>query len=610
MLTDRQHHPHHRKPPPLKMVHFPETSRSNAPTILQFTSNMPSLRGHHHAGIKPEEHLPAIKAHHAGLFTEHAGNYDLRKLYDEWRASLAVGYKVPRLCRLEQAKLPVLQEHVKRRLSQHSASSPPTFRARNDQKSTRLNIRNDSDKTGAGSRYECLAKIGQGSYGNVYKCRDRETGRVVAIKKFIESEDNPSIKKIAFREIKILKQLHHPNIVTLIEVFRRKQKLHLVFEYCTRTLLDEIQLNKSGIPEMDARKIISQVIQALRVVHRNRFIHRDIKPENILLTSRRVVKLCDFGFARPMNKTAPEIDQYTDYVATRWYRAPELLMPMPAYGPGVDVWATGCVFAECISRQPLLPGTTDIDQLYLIRKMFGDTSNLPSIHSQQLTPVSDATNLVDVGADLSLRKVPLHKKVPFISREGCEMLGLMMQINPLKRAAANELLQKPYFGIFSGGNGLGNTNKPPPRIFRPKVEQIHPGPLEDQDHVMHFSKVIRKAPSHESLCNSESPQLSLITLPSVPENLNLENINAETISLTSELVVPVLLDARHDDPPVENVNTATLTKDAAVIKTAAQPLKPLTNKKVREHPPPLRRTRSRPNFLPQIDGNKGQVIGT
>uniref|UniRef100_A0A1I7XLJ6 cyclin-dependent kinase n=1 Tax=Heterorhabditis bacteriophora TaxID=37862 RepID=A0A1I7XLJ6_HETBA len=185
-------------------------------------------------------------------------------------------------------------------------------------------------------KYEKLGKIGEGSYGVVYKCRNKDTGQVVAIKKFVETEDDPQIKKIALREIRMLKQLKHPNLVTLLEVFKRNRKLHLVFEHCDRTVLHDLEKYPNG----------------------------DVKPENILLTKNDMVKLADFGFARIINPT----EMYTDYVATRWYRSPELLVGDTIYGPPVDIWAVGCVLAELITGEALWPGRSDIDQLYLIKK--------------------------------------------------------------------------------------------------------------------------------------------------------------------------------------------------------------------------------------------------
>ncbi|XP_022534793.1 cyclin-dependent kinase-like 1 isoform X2 [Astyanax mexicanus] len=158
-------------------------------------------------------------------------------------------------------------------------------------------------------KYEKLAKIGEGSYGVVFKCRNRDTGQIVAIKKFVESEDDPVIKKIALREIRMLKQLKHVNLVNLLEVFRRKRRLHLVFEFCEQTVLNELDKHPKGVPEAQLKSIIWQTLQAVNFCHKNNCIHRDVKPENILLTKTGIIKLCDFGFARILSDLIPRHQQ-------------------------------------------------------------------------------------------------------------------------------------------------------------------------------------------------------------------------------------------------------------------------------------------------------------
>ena len=202
--------------------------------------------------------------------------------------------------------------------------------------------------------------IGEGSYGLVIKCRQKESGELVAIKKFLESEEDKQVKKIAMREIRMLKQLRHDNLVNLIEVFRRKRRLYLVFEYVDHTLLHDLESNPSGLPSRQARIYLWQIIEAVRFCHSKNIIHRDVKPENVLVSKNHVVKICDFGFARAV---AAAGEAYTDYVATRWYRAPELLVGDVNYGKSVDVWAIGCLLAEMLTGDPLFPGDSDIDQV-------------------------------------------------------------------------------------------------------------------------------------------------------------------------------------------------------------------------------------------------------
>lgn len=289
-------------------------------------------------------------------------------------------------------------------------------------------------------RYEKICRMGEGSYGVVYKCRNRETGQIVAIKKFVESEEDPLIKKIALREIRMLKQLKHPNLVNLIEVFRRKKKLHLVFEFCDLTVLNELEKHPRGVPEILTKRITWQLIQAVGYCHTHSCIHRDVKPENILLTKDGVIKLCDFGFARLLNPG----ENYTDYVATRWYRAPELLVGDTQYGPGVDVWAIGCVFAELVRGEALWPGKSDVDQLFLIRKTLGD---LVPRHMKVFK-----NNEFFAGLSIPEPEVreSIDSKMPRdFSTEGMDFLKKCLDKDPSKRYTCDQLLRHPYFANFN-----------------------------------------------------------------------------------------------------------------------------------------------------------------
>ncbi|XP_046434819.1 cyclin-dependent kinase-like 4 isoform X2 [Neodiprion fabricii] len=289
-------------------------------------------------------------------------------------------------------------------------------------------------------RYERLARLGEGSYGVVFQCRDRQTGRLVAVKKFQQTEDDPLIRKIALREIRLLKNLKHPNLVNLLEVFRRKRKLHLVFEYCEHTLLNEMEKFPKGCPDSTTRQLTWQILQGIAYCHRLGCVHRDVKPENILLTNDGVVKLCDFGFARMLSPG----ENYTEYVATRWYRAPELLVGDTQYGTPVDVWAIGCVFAELVRGQALWPGKSDVDQLYLIRKTLGDLLprhiaifqqneffagvTLPA--PQTITPLEDS--------------LPNRPSAPL----QIDFLTKCLDKDPEKRWTCDQLLEHLYFENF------------------------------------------------------------------------------------------------------------------------------------------------------------------
>jgi len=167
----------------------------------------------------------------------------------------------------------------------------------------------------------------------------------------------------------MLKMFKQENIVQLKEAFKRKGILYLVFEYVEKSMLEILEEKQNGIDQESVKRYIYQLLKAIDYCHQHNVVHRDIKPENLLINmSDGALKLCDFGFARVLPTKSNDM---TDYVATRWYRAPELLLGSNNYGKEVDYWAIGCIMGELTDAQPLFPGESEIDQLYLIQKMLG-----------------------------------------------------------------------------------------------------------------------------------------------------------------------------------------------------------------------------------------------
>ncbi|KAF1386179.1 hypothetical protein PFLUV_G00115470 [Perca fluviatilis] len=218
------------------------------------------------------------------------------------------------------------------------------------------------------NKFEVLGIVGEGAYGVVLKCRHKDTNEIVAIKKFKDSEENEEVKETTLRELKMLRTLKQENIVELKEAFRRRGKLYLVFEYVEKNMLELLEELPNGVPTDKARSYIFQLIRAIHWCHKHDIVHRDIKPENLLISSDDVLKLCDFGFARNLSEGTDA--NYTEYVATRWYRSPELLLGAP-YGKAVDMWSVGCILGELSDGQPLFPGESEIDQLFTIQKVLG-----------------------------------------------------------------------------------------------------------------------------------------------------------------------------------------------------------------------------------------------
>uniref|UniRef100_A0A8C3VM20 Cyclin-dependent kinase-like 3 n=1 Tax=Catagonus wagneri TaxID=51154 RepID=A0A8C3VM20_9CETA len=283
--------------------------------------------------------------------------------------------------------------------------------------------------------YETLGKVGEGSYGTVMKCKRKDTGQIVAIKIFYENPEK-SVNKIAKREIKFLKQFRHENLVNLIEVFRQKRKIHLVFEFIDHTVLDELQHYCHGLESKRLRKYLFQILRAIDYLHNNNIMHRDIKPENILVSQSGVTKLCDFGFARTL--AAPG-DIYTDYVATRWYRAPELVLKDTSYGKPVDMWALGCMIIEMATGNPHLPSSSDLDLLHKIVFKVGNlTPHLQNIFSK--SPIFAGVVLPQVQHHKNARK-----KYPKLNGLLADIVHACLQIDPDERISSTDLLHHEYF---------------------------------------------------------------------------------------------------------------------------------------------------------------------
>jgi cyclin-dependent kinase-like len=302
------------------------------------------------------------------------------------------------------------------------------------------------------NKYEVLGVIGEGAYGVVLKCHNKETNETVAIKKFKENEDDdPMVRKTTLREVKMLRFLKHGNIVALKEAFRRKGRLYLVFEYVEKNLLEVLEDKPNGVDSELVRSYIFQLCCAIHYCHTNNVVHRDIKPENLLVNTsngEHSLRLCDFGFARSLPSSGNACD-LTEYVATRWYRAPELLLGETKYSRSVDIWAIGCIMGELIEGQPMFPGESEIDQLYLIQKMLGP---LQKRHMELF-----ATNPRFSGLKIPEVKVPetLYRRYcGRVSKKAISFLEGTIRLCEEDRLTSDECLKHPYFEGLSYSSSI------------------------------------------------------------------------------------------------------------------------------------------------------------
>ncbi|CAL4189970.1 unnamed protein product, partial [Meganyctiphanes norvegica] len=223
-------------------------------------------------------------------------------------------------------------------------------------------------------KYEELAKIGQGTFGEVFKARDRRNGKIVALKKILMENEKEGFPITALREIRILKLLKHENVVNLQEICRTKgppppglqrptksnphmnhiSTFFLVFEFCEHDLAGLLSNVTVKFNLGEIKKVMQQLLNGLYYIHSNKILHRDLKASNVLLTKSGILKLADFGLARAFSTNRHGPNRYTNRVVTLWYRPPELLLGERNYGPPVDMWGAGCIMAEMWTRTPIL----------------------------------------------------------------------------------------------------------------------------------------------------------------------------------------------------------------------------------------------------------------
>jgi len=299
------------------------------------------------------------------------------------------------------------------------------------------------------SKYEVIGIVGEGAYGIVYKCRNKENGEFVAIKKFKETEDD-IVKKTMSRELRALQSLKHDNIVEYKEAFKRKGNLYLVFEYVEKNLLEILQENPKGLDPNLIKNLIYQLCYVIKYLHGLNVVHRDIKPENLLIDSKYKLKLCDFGFARNIKVNKESL---TDYVATRWYRAPELLTGEGIYGTEVDFWAIGCIMGELVDGDPLFPGENELDQVKVIQKVIGKLTD-----EQNELIIKKNAKLKTTNFDIIKPETLERRYMGKLPKLAISFMKSLLNPDPKQRLRADNVLQHPYFEEFANLNDL-NSNE-------------------------------------------------------------------------------------------------------------------------------------------------------
>ncbi|XP_076244271.1 cyclin dependent kinase 11B pitslre [Calliopsis andreniformis] len=289
--------------------------------------------------------------------------------------------------------------------------------------------------------FQCLNRIEEGTYGVVYRARDKRTDEIVALKRLKMEKEKEGFPITSLREINTLLKAQHPNIVTVREIVvgSNMDKIFIVMDYVEhdlKSLMETMKQKKQVFIPGEVKCLMQQLLRAVAHLHDNWILHRDLKTSNLLLSHRGILKVGDFGLAREYGSP---LRQYTPIVVTLWYRAPELLLGGKEYSTPIDMWSVGCIFAELLRMEALFPGKSEIDQLNRIFKELGTPND-------RIWP--------------GYSKLPMVQKIPFahypvnnlrqrfslsLSDLGIEMLNKFLTYDPQQRITAEDALKHGYF---------------------------------------------------------------------------------------------------------------------------------------------------------------------
>ncbi|KAF5375950.1 hypothetical protein D9615_008215 [Tricholomella constricta] len=315
------------------------------------------------------------------------------------------------------------------------------------------------------SKFIQLERLGEGTYATVFKGRSRTTNEIVALKE-INLDAEEGTPSTAIREVSLMKELKHVNIVRLHDVMHTEAKLTLVFEYCEQDLKKYMDSHgdRGALDPVTVRSFMYQLLKGTAFCHDNQILHRDLKPQNLLINRKGELKVGDFGLARAFGVP---VNTFSNEVVTLWYRAPDVLMGSRTYSTSIDMWSCGCIFAEMISGTPLFRGRDNQDQLLHIMRIIGTPTDA------QFQKMAKDSPELQLKQFQRYPKMPLQQVLPKASREAIDLLELLIKFDPLERISAHEALAHPYFtNPNSAPYGAPPGAMPPPAFNFPHT---HPG---------------------------------------------------------------------------------------------------------------------------------------
>lgn len=287
-------------------------------------------------------------------------------------------------------------------------------------------------------RYLITGKVGEGAHGIVLKAYDIVEEKNVALKKLLLKNVKNGISTSIMREIKILQQLKHCNVVELLDAFPIGLDFIMVFEYMPTGLWEIIKDNEIALKPVQVKTYMKMILEGVAYIHGKNIIHRDLKPANLLINEKGILKIADFGLGRLMWKDISR--PYSHQIATRWYRAPELLYGARYYTSAIDMWSVGCIFGELLNKSPLFPGETDIEQLAIVLKYLGSPT---SVTWPELNTLPDYNKIT----------FPYHKGITWeniiedVEPEAVDLISKILIYNSSKRLTATEALHHLYFHV-------------------------------------------------------------------------------------------------------------------------------------------------------------------